>query len=550
MVMLSQTRSSTGSRVLGLNALLTIAAFSLGQLIGPAFAADRDGSGGLIVNEGAPVTRVVVTINKSRTFTVGRQFARAVVGSADHADVLPLSDRSIYIQGKKAGTTNVSLFDNDARLIGVLDVEVVLDTVNLQEKVRTSTGSQGIRVSSTNGRVVLSGMAQDAVTAERAVQVAKSLAAEQDVVNALQVAPSQQVMLEVRFLEASREAGRELGVNWAANVGGRQIINTGRGIATRNPSTGITTTTREQSQRQTASTFPTIDSGTLSSQGGSSITESRNGTAFPLLSTAGTLVGAGLGGPFGSVLANVLTNGGTSIDVLVTALEEKGVVRRLAEPNLIALSGDEARFLAGGEFPVPIASSGIAGTQTVTIQFKRFGVELKFKPTVLSRGIINLHIEPSVSELDFTNAVTISGTVIPALTKRDASTTVELRDGQSFAIAGLLASINQNQLAQVPWLGTVPVLGALFRSAAYQQKETDLVIIVTPRLVAPAAPGQRMASPLDTRLPANDVDFFLMGQPEVKKEFSDYIEKGGELKGPYGHMIRPEWAAPVAPKKP
>lgn len=524
-----------------LAALLAVAVLLADEFAGPAAAADRSDAGSLIVNEAGPVTRIVVTLNKSRTFTVGRQFARAVVGSPDFADVLPLSDRAIYIQGKRPGTTNVSLFDGDARLIGVLDVEVVLDTGNLQEKIRSSTGSQGIRVSSAQGRVVLSGFAHDAVTAERAVQVARSLASDQEIVNALQVAPSQQVMLEVRFLEATRDAGRELGVNWAASVGGRQIIDTGRGSAVR---------TNNITNRQNRTTTTTLNGVPTTSTLNDTNNISTNGVAVPLISTAGTLVGSSLAGPFGSVLANVVSNGGTEIDVLVTALEEKGVVRRLAEPNLIALSGDEARFLAGGEFPVPVASTETGGLRTVTIQFKRFGVELKFKPTVLSRGVINLSIEPSVSELDFTNAVQIAGTVIPALTKRDAKTTVELRDGQSFAVAGLLSTVNSNNLAQVPWLGSVPVLGALFRSAAYQQRETDLVIIVTPRLIAPAAPGQRLASPLDSRLPANDVDFFLMGQPEVKKEYTDYVSGGGQLKGPYGHMIRPAMAPPVSLKKP
>lgn len=480
--------------------------------VGPANAADTSNNpGGVLVSEGAAVKRVVVTVNKSRTFNVERPFARAIVGSVDYADVLPLSDRSIYIQGKKPGTTNVSLFDGESRLIGVLDLEVVLDTGNLQEKIRAGVGNQGIRISSVANQLVLSGVAADAVAADRAIQVAKSLSGDQPIVNAMQVAPSQQVMLEVRFLEVSRTAGRELGVNWQASIGGQQLINTGLGSAARNNNT--------------------------------------NQIPIPIVSTAGTLVGSSLTAPFGTVLANILNRGGTSIDVLVTALEEKGVVRRLAEPNLIALSGDEARFLAGGEFPVPVASTTTAGIPTVTIEFKQFGVRLKFRPTVLSRGVINLRIEPEVSELDFSNAVTIGGTTIPALVKRDALTTVELRDGQSFAIAGLLSSTLSNNLAQIPWLGSVPVLGALFRSAAYQQKETDLVIIVTPRLIGPAVPGQRLASPMDPRLPANDVDFFLMGQPEVKKEYTDFVGKGGELKGPYGHMIQPELAQPGANKR-
>jgi pilus assembly protein CpaC len=499
-------------RSIWIGALASLSAVLLWQDAG--HAADTRGAGGdLFVTEGPAPKRVTVIVNKSRTFNVGRPFARAIVGSVDYADVLPLSDRAIYIQGKKAGTTNVSLFDTDARLIGVLDLEVTLDTGNVQEKIRSGAGTQGVRVTSTQGQVVLTGTAVDALAADRAMQVAKSLAGDQPVVNAMQVAPSQQVMLEVRFLEATRDAGRELGVNWQAKANGRQFVNTGLGGANVNPAGG------------------------------------GPGSGVPIVGAAGTLVGSSLTGPFGTVLANILTSGNTSLDLLVTALEEKGVVRRLAEPNLIALSGDEASFLAGGEFPVPVAADTTTNSRTVTIEFKKFGVQLKFKPIVLSRGVINLRIEPEVSELDFTNAVQIAGTVIPALTKRNATTTVELRDGQSFAVAGLLSSVNSNNVAQVPWLGSVPVLGMLFRSAAYQQKETDLVIIVTPRLIAPIVPGQRVASPLDSRLPANDVDFFVMGQPEVKKEYTDYVGRGGGLKGPYGHAIQPEAASPRTNKR-
>jgi pilus assembly protein CpaC len=263
----------------------------------------------------------------------------------------------------------------------------------------------------------------------------------------------------------------------------------------------------------------------------------------------GTLVGTAGGVapiPFGSLLTSILrTSNGGSVDLLISALETKGMVRRLAEPNLTTLSGDAARFLAGGEFPVPIPNTTTTGFPTITIDYKKFGVELAFVPTVLSRGVINLRVEPSVSELDFTNAVTIQGTTVPALTRRDARTTVELRDGQSFAIAGLLQTRNRQDVSQLPWIGSVPVLGTLFSSKSYQHEETDLVIIITPRLVAPAAPGQQLASPLDSRLPANDVDFFLNGQMEVRKRYNDYVNSGGDVKGPYGHIIAPELRAPV-----
>jgi len=482
-------------------------------LNGPtAMAADYNDNG-IFVTDGASVKRVVVTIHKSRTFNVQRSFVRAIPGAADIADVLPLSDRSIYVQGKKVGTTNVSLVDADGRLIGILDLEVAPDVAILQEKIRSSGASQGIRVSSAQGQIVLSGVASDAVAADRAVRVAKSFAGENEIVNAMTVAPSQQVMLEVRFLEVTRDAGRQLGISlMGANASNTQGIRTGLGAV------GVNATT------------PSTPSG------------------IPIFATAGTLVGAGVGTPFGTFISRLLSTNDFRVDAVITALEDKGLIRRLAEPNLIAMSGDAARFIAGGEFPVPVASTTQGGVPTITIEFKEFGVKLNFTPTVLSRGVINLRVEPEVSELDFTNAILIQGTLIPALTKRNARTVVELRDGQSFALAGLLSAQNTRNLSQVPWIGSVPVLGALFRSSAYQQQETDLVIIVTPRLVAPATPGQRLASPLDARLPSNDVDFFLNGAPELRKRYQDYVSAGGDLNGPYGHMIEPE-LGPSTPEK-
>ena len=496
---------------------IVVVALSWSYPLDRAAAADRKAGASEFVSDVADVRRVNVIVNKSRTFRLEHPFATIVAGSPDIADVKALGDRTIYVLGKQTGTTNVVFYDENSRQIAVLDVQVTIDTGNLQQNIQSSTGTRGIRVSATEGQVVLSGTAVDAVAAERAMSIATGTVPKGAVVvNAMNVASPQQVMLEVRFLEVDRTAGRQLGVNLlGGNGNGTQLVNTGLGA---NGSNGAITQT----------------------QGGA------NG--IPLLGTASTLVGGAI--PFGNVLSNVLNlKNGTSLDVLITALETKGLVRRLAEPNLIALSGDSARFLAGGEFPVPVASTPVAGggLPTVTIEFKKFGVELGFVPTVLSRGVINLRIEPSVSELDFTNAVTIAGTTIPALTLRDARTTVELRDGQSFAIAGLLQNRNSQAISQLPWIGSVPVLGSLFRSSSYQQNETDLVIIVTPRLVAPAAPGQVMASPLDSRLPANDVDFFLNGQMEVRKRYNDYVNSGGDIKGPYGHMIGPDVRASAPP---
>ena len=525
-------------RLFASSAIALVAALALFDTADQAGAADRRSSGGgVFVSEMNDVQRVKVTVNKSRTFRVDAPFSTIVAGSPDIVDVKSLSDRLIYIQGKQVGSTNVILFDSSMKQIGILDVEVAIDTGNLQQNIQSSTGTRGIRVSSTEGQVVLSGTAVDAVAAERAMAIATgSVPKGSAVVNAMSVAGPQQVMLEVRFLEVNREAGRNLGVNlYAANANGTNVGNTGLGTATagRTPIGGINTV---QSP--------------VGNTGGTPVGAAPTGS-LPILGTVGTLLGTAGGVapiPFGSLLTSILrTSSGGSVDLLVSALETKGLVRRLAEPNLMALSGDAARFLAGGEFPVPIPNTTTTGFPTITIEYKKFGVELAFVPTVLSRGVINLRVEPSVSELDFANAITIQGTSVPALTRRDARTTVELRDGQSFAIAGLLQTRNRQEVSQLPWIGSVPVLGALFRSSSYQQEETDLVIIVTPRLVAPAVPGQALASPLDSRLPANDVDFFLNGQMEVRKRYIDYVNSGGEVKGPYGHIIAPNAIVPVPP---
>lgn len=499
-----------------------------------ATAADRRGSaGGVFVSEMNDVQRVKIVVNKSRTFKVDTAFATIVAGSPDIVDVKSLSDHLIYVQGKQTGTTNVILLDSSMKQIGILDVEVVIDTGNLQQNIRSSTGGHGIRVSASEGQVVLSGTAADAVTAERAMAIATSTVAKGGtVVNAMSVAAPQQVMLEVRFLEVSRSAGRDLGVNlYGGNASGSRGFNTGLGAG--GAAGAVTSAGRIATDRTGKPLQDPVTNGYVPTPGG-----------LPLIGTAATLAGNTV--PFGSLLTSVLKfNNGNTLDLLISALETKGVLRRLAEPNLIALSGDAARFLAGGEFPVPIPNTTATGFPTITIDYKKFGVELAFVPTVLSRGVINLRVEPSVSELDFSNAVTIQGTTVPALTRRDARTTVELRDGQSFAIAGLLQTRNRQDVSQLPWIGSVPVLGTLFSSKSYQQEETDLVIIVTPRLVAPAAPGQQLASPLDSRLPANDVDFFLNGQMEVRKRYNDYVNSGGDVKGPYGHIIAPEVTATI-----
>ncbi len=467
------------------------------------------------VVEGAPVRHITVTLNKSKTLRFSEPFSNAVIGAPDIADILPMTEESLYVLGKKIGTTSISVFSADKRLIAVVDLEVSLDAASLHGKISASTGSGNISVSSVNGQVVLSGEASDAVAAARAVDVAKAISPGQGgVINAMRVAPSQQVMLKVRFLEVDRTAGRDLGVNFfAGNKNGLGV--SGLGAISNSATSSVSNTT-----------VGGLSTGT-------------NGTSIGGALTSGVFPGAGAT-PFGSLLAQVINVNGLRVDTLISALEEKGLVKTLAEPDLISQSGQRAQFFAGSLIPIPTVQPGsVAGTTpTVTTTYYPCGVTLGFEPTVLNTGLINVHLTPQVCQVATTTTpVIVNGTTIPELNSRSADTDVELRDGQSFAIAGLLQVQDVNELSQLPWFGNVPVLGALFRSTNYQKSETDLIVIVTVHLVRPAAPGTHIVTPLDTTLPANDVDLFLMGQTERKKKYTEFVTGGGGMQGPYGHVL-------------
>jgi pilus assembly protein CpaC len=451
----------------------------------------------LLISAAKRTATVMVTVGKTEDVRVDAPFTEVTVGDPEVADVAPLTDRSLSILGKKIGTTRVSIYGEGKRAVGIIDIEVSYDVSRLTTELRHVTGG-GMKVSSVNGRIMLSGTSPDAATLDKAVVIARQFAPD-GVINAVQVLQPQQVMLEVRFVEASRQAGRELGVQW--NSFGQNTLSN---IGALTPANKLPITTPGGPFQQ-----PGISNGLAPVQ---------NQLGGPNVGTSGLtispIVAAGILGtsssPFGFLLG-AMNRGGLSIDVAINALEEKGLIRSLAQPNLVALSGDTASFLAGGEFPILIPQS----LGTVSIDYKKYGVGLAFTPTVLRDGLINLKIEPEVSELDQSHPVQIAGYNVPPLIVRRASTTVELRDGQSFALGGLLQNKSSTAQQQLPWLGDVPVLGALFRSAAYQKNETDLAIIVTPRLVRPTRPGDPIKTPLDNTLPANDIDFFLMGKNEI-----------------------------------
>jgi pilus assembly protein CpaC len=440
----------------------------------------------LVQLEGAKKTATVgISIGKSHDVRTDAAFVDITVGDPEVADVHPLTDRSLSILGRKSGTTRVSVYGEGKKPIGVFDVEVTYDTSVLAAELGRRFPHSKLKVSSVNGRIMLSGTATDAVTLDRAVTIARQFGP--DIINTVLVLQPQQVMLEVRFIEASRQAGRELGVQW--NLFSRKM-------------------TANIGSRQPPSLLP-IDA-----------------PSSPSNVPAGEIAAGVLSGtaPFGFLIGRMIA-GGLTTDVLINALEQKGMARTLAEPNLVALSGDTASFLAGGEFPIPVP--GVLGS--ASIEYKRYGVGLAFTPTVLGDGLINMKIEPEVSQLDTSHPVQVAGIAVPPLIVRRASTTVELRDGQSFVIGGLLQSTGQTAMHQLPWLGDVPVLGALFRSAEYQKNETDLAIIVTPRLVRPARPDDMIKTPLDQTLPPNDADVFLFGQVEVEKGRTEPILVGHML---------------------
>jgi pilus assembly protein CpaC len=466
-------------------AAATAAAIALAAgFVGPADAQEK------FVSLAGTVQQVTLAPNDTMTIRTGKSFGDLVIGSAELIDVVPLSDRSLFIRGKKTGSTNISVYDDNRALIGVVDVRVASDFSEVAAAIRSAAPSARVRVFNSNDRIRLTGMVRDAVELQRVIEIAQSYS-EQPVLNQLRVNDSQQVMLEVRVIEASRQTGRDLGIGWAGS-------------------------------------HPNGSKGSASSRVGLTTNDDGN-LAFSLSDGRGAATGMQ---PFGQLIAKVLEISGARIDIVINALEEKGLVRRLAQPNLIAMSGETASFHAGGEVPIQttVANGATVATQT---DYRPFGVRLTFTPVVLDDGLINLKIEPEVSEID--TSINVNGN--PGFISRAAKTTVALRDGQSFAMAGLLQSVNAKDIQQLPGLGQIPVLGALFRSTSFLKRESDLVIVVTPHIVRPSAPGEDLYSPLEQTRSSNDWELFALGIMEVDKDMLRRFRNGEGVKGPYGHRL-------------
>ncbi|MES2914464.1 MAG: type II and III secretion system protein family protein [Pseudomonadota bacterium] len=398
----------------------------------------------LTVMQGQASESLNVPMNRAVVVESDVPFAELSIANPGIADISTLSDRSIYVLGKAPGRTTLTLLSPDGKLISNVEVQVTPDIAEFKERLQQILPGEQIEVRTANDGIVLSGQVSSTAKLDRALDLANRYAPDR-VSNLMVVGGTQQVMLKVRFAEMNRKVSKELG------------------------------------GRLNASSSGADGSGSV---GG----------------------GVGLPNNFGGVGLSFGV-GDLAFQVLLEALETKGMVRTLAEPNLTALSGQEAKFLAGGEYPVPVAQEN----NTITVEFKPFGVELNFTPVVVDQDIINLTIDAAVSSLDPASGISINdGFDIAAFKRRETSTTVEMRDGESFAIAGLLQDDFENNVTQLPWAADIPVLGALFRSADYKRSQSELVIIVTPHLVTPVS-GEALALPTDrVRIPT-ERELFLFG---------------------------------------
>ena len=417
-----------------------------------------------------------VPMNRAVVVESDTPFAELSVANPGIADISTLSDKTIYVLGKTPGRTTMTLLSQDGKLISNVEVHVTPDIEEFKERLQQILPGEQIEVRTANDGIVLSGTVSSTAKLDRALDLANRYAPDK-VSNLMMVAGTQQVMLKVRFAEMQRSVSKSLSSSLGVRGG------TDAGVM------GATGTLAQQ-------TSETVANGNLALK-------------------AGVQGALGLG----------FTAGSLEFGVLLEALEAKGVVRTLAEPNLTALSGQEAKFLAGGEYPIPVATQD----GTVTIDFKPFGVELNFTPVVVDGDTINLQINAAVSSIDTTTSITANGLSINAFKRRETSTTVEMRDGESFAIAGLLQDDFRDLNNQVPWLGDVPILGALFRSADYQRNQSELVIIVTPHLVTPVR-GDTFALPTDRiRLPS-------------EKELVLFGKTAGGQKGAAGEVARQDFS--------
>jgi len=453
------------------------------------------------VSEDQTPTELSLVVGKSVIIRSPMPVKRVSVAAPEIADFVLLSPTQIYLIGKTPGITNVTLWRN-SQVSAVYDLHVVPDVSRLRQKLHeVLPGEKDLRVTPAHDSIILSGAISSTANLSQAITLASAYAPKEKVINLLQVAGVHQVMLEVRVAEMSRSLAKRLGINFNVFREEEFVVNL-LGSLTQlvDPEEGV-----------------------------------------PL--TPGAPFGISASSAVNALFRFVHTYDGSDVTWtgFIDALKEDGLVKILAEPTLIALSGQTASFLAGGEFPIPVPQ----GLGTVAIDYKTFGVALGFTPTVLSDDKINIKVTPEASELDFSTAVLLEGFVVPGLTTRRATTVIELGDGQSFAIAGLLSETVRESISKFPILGEIPIIGALFRSSSFQKKETELIIIVTPHLVKPLDLAKQ-SLPTDGFVEPNDIEFFLFGMLEGWREKTGhsqrdslftYLDNKGGLEGEFGHIF-------------
>jgi pilus assembly protein CpaC len=396
-----------------------------------------------------------VPVGGSQILRFDRPVGRVYLGDSHVADVIPLTDRSIYLLGKHTGTSSLTVMERGQRAVpmATYTVQVGVDALGLKRTLHEIMPNEDVDVRLAGDGLVLSGAVSSSAAAERAAAIAARFAGDH-VVNSTTVRQAEQVMLEVRVAEVKRTELQALGistqVNWANSGDTASLL------------TGVV-----------------------------------NPNAF------GTLMAQGISGDY-------------TIRAALDALEQRGVVTTLAQPTLVALSGQTAEFFAGGEFPIPSAVTNAGGAEQVTVEFKKFGVSVAFTPTVIG-NTINLQVAPEVSALDRNNSITLFGTQIPALTTRRANTTVDLRDGQSFAIAGLISRDFTDGVSGLPGVSNIPVLGALFRSSQFQREESEVVIIVTAHRAHPTTLAS-LPTPTDLFNAPDHMQLFFLGQTEAQSQ--------------------------------
>jgi len=436
-----------------------------------------------MIQETMEVKKLNLISGKSTILKSTLPIKRVSIANPEVADFMLLSPHEIYLTGKTAGTTNLTLWQ-DNKVTGIYDIAVAYDLSRLKRQVHDVLPEEAdLQIFGTNDSITLTGRMINSTNLSKVTALANAYAPKGKINNLVQVGGVHQVMLEVRVAEMARSTTKRLGINFNWVNGNDFGVSLLGGLS------------------QLSDNIPT-------------------GSSF------GLDVSPAVNALFRFSKGNSTWTG------IIDALREDGLVKVLAEPTLIALSGQTANFLAGGEFPIPVPGGG--GQGTVTIDYKEFGVGLNFTPTVLSKDVISINVQPEVSELDFSTAVSFSGFVIPGITTRRAATTIELGDGQTFAIAGLLRDTIKDSISKFPLLGDIPILGVLFRSQSFIKNETELIIIVTPHLVKPLNMAKQTL-PTDNYIEPNDAEFYIEGRMEGRAKGQPTVR--GKLDGDFGHTM-------------